>query len=54
VEADWPLIGGSFTARGIHVLPPKKLYSQLTAAGPLDIDRIATLHQRLATALPPA
>jgi hypothetical protein len=54
VEADWPLVGGSFTARGIQVLPPKKLYSQLRAAGPLDLDRIATLHQRLATALPPA
>jgi len=53
VEADWPLIGGSFTTRGIQVLPPKKLYAQLTAAGSLDIDRIATLHQRLATALPP-
>jgi hypothetical protein len=54
VEADWPLVGGSFIARGIKVLPPKKLYSLLTAAGQLDLDRIATLHQRLAAALPPA
>jgi hypothetical protein len=54
VEADWPLIGGSFTTRGVQVLPPKKLYAQLTAAGSLDIDRIAALHQRLATALSPA
>jgi hypothetical protein len=54
VEADWPLIGGSFTACGIQVLPPKKLYAELTAAGSLDIDRIATLHQRLAAALPSA
>jgi len=54
VEADWPLIGGTFTTRGIQVLPPRKLYSQLRAAGPLDPDRIATLHQQLAAALPPA
>ncbi|HEY3529548.1 MAG TPA: nuclease-related domain-containing protein [Nocardioides sp.] len=54
VEADWPLFGVSFTARGVQVLPPKKLYAQLTAAGPLDIDGIATLHQQLAAALPPA
>jgi hypothetical protein len=54
VEADWPLIGGSFATREIQVLSPKKLYSRLTAAGPLDIDRVATLHQQLTAALPPA
>ena len=54
VEGDWPLIGGSFTTRGVQVLPPKKLYAQLTAAGPLTIDRIADLHQQLAVALPSA
>ena len=26
VEADWPLIGGSFTTRGVEALWPKKLY----------------------------
>ncbi len=31
-----------------------QLYPQLTAAGPLDMDAIATLHQHLAAALPPA
>lgn len=54
VEADWPLFGGSFTTRGVQVLSPKKLYFQLSASGPLDVGRIATLHQRLAAALTPA
>lgn len=26
IESDWPLIGGSFTIRGVEVLWPKKLY----------------------------
>ena len=25
VEADWPLIGGAFTTRGVHALWPKRL-----------------------------
>jgi hypothetical protein len=52
VEADWPLFGGSFNTRGVQVLAPRKLYSQLTTAGPLDIGRVATLHQQLAAELP--
>ena len=28
VEADWPLIGGTFTTRGVQALWPKKLYPQ--------------------------
>lgn len=34
VEADWPLIGGSFSSRDVHVLWPKKLYPKLVADGP--------------------
>lgn len=38
VEADWPLIGGSFTSRNIHVLWPKRLAKILTEdAGDLDV-----------------
>ena len=53
IEADWPLIGGSFTTRGVEVLWPKKLYSRLTeqAAFQFDLD---TRHRGLAAALPPA
>lgn len=52
VEADWPLIGGSFTCRGIEALRPKKLYPKIQAAGPLAIDGIAAVHRRLAEGLP--
>ena len=54
VEADWPLIGGSFITRDVQVLWPKKLYPQLQLAGPLSVDDVDTIHRRLAKALPPA
>ncbi|WP_257026987.1 nuclease-related domain-containing protein [Nocardioides aromaticivorans] len=53
IEADWPLIGGSFTIRGVDVLWPKKLYPRLAADGPHEA-RVAEVHARLADALPPA
>jgi hypothetical protein len=39
VEADWPLIGGAFTSRGIQILSPKRLAEVLveTVAGAVDI-----------------
>jgi hypothetical protein len=52
IEADWPLIGGAFTTRGVEVLWPRKLYPRLAADGPL-APRVDDLHQRLAGALPP-
>lgn len=36
IEAEWPLIGGAFSTRGVEVLWPKKLYPRLTAAGPYE------------------
>jgi hypothetical protein len=54
VEADWPLLGGNFTTRGVHALWPKKLYPQLQAQGVLTVDTIAETHRVLAQALPPA
>lgn len=54
VEADWPLIGGSFRTRGVEVLWPKKLYPRLTTAGPLPAEHIEQLHRQLAEALPSA
>lgn len=54
VEADWPLLGGAFTTRGVEALWPKKLYSKLKGAGPLSSETIVDLHGRLAAALPPA
>ena len=54
VEADWPLIGGSFTTRGVEAISPKKLYPKLRSDGPLDIETIAMVHRALAGALKPA
>ena len=51
VEADWPLIGGSFITRGVEALWPKKLYPKLKADGPL---LPAEIHRRLASSLTPA
>lgn len=54
VEADWPLIGGSFTTRGVQALWPKRLYPKLKADGPLLTQTVAEVHRRLASSLPPA
>ncbi|KJK12975.1 NERD domain protein [Terrabacter sp. 28] len=54
VEADWPLIGGAFTTRGVQALWPRRLYPQLEVEGPLAADVIAETHRMLARALPAA
>jgi hypothetical protein len=54
IEADWPLIGGSFTTRDVQALWPKELYPQLQAQGPLSAEAIADIHRCLANALPTA
>lgn len=54
VEADWPLVGGSFTTRGVEALWPKKLYPKLKADGPLEFDTLGEIRRRLASSLPPA
>ena len=45
VDAEWPLLGGSFVARNIHVVWPRKLSSLLVPAkpGPLDVRGISDL-----------
>lgn len=48
VEADWPMIGGSFATRGIHVVWPRRLSKMLDEAnGEVDVaavrDRIAAV-----------
>jgi hypothetical protein len=54
VDADWPLIGGSFTTRDVQVLWPKKLYSQLQVDGALTTEAVDDIYRRLAKALPAA
>lgn len=52
VEADWPLIGGAFTTRGIHALWPKRLAKLLTEAdGSVEVDAV---RERLAAHFKPA
>lgn len=54
VEADWPIIGGSFTTRGVEVMWPKKLYTLLQVGDRADIDAVEDAYRRLASVLPPA
>lgn len=54
VEADWPLIGGSFVTREVDVLWPKKLYPRLQEAGPLRTEEVAAVYRTLALRLPAA
>ena len=54
VEADWPLVGGSFSTRGVEALWPKKLYSKLSADGPRGTTDVDAIHRQLASSLPPA
>ena len=54
VGSDWPLLGGSFTSRGVEVLWPKKLYPKLRTDGPVGIETVAEVHRALATTLPSA
>jgi hypothetical protein len=45
VEAEWPLIGGAFTSRGVHILWPKRLAGILveTRTGTVDVPTIRDL-----------
>lgn len=54
VDADWPLIGGSFVISEVAVLWPKKLSERLTAPGPVSSGRADEVHRALARALPAA
>lgn len=58
VEAEWPLIGGAFRTRGVHVLWPKRLGRLLTEADSRTTDApaldVESLRGRLARHFPPA
>lgn len=51
VDADWPLIGATFTTRGVQTLWPKKLFPKLQGEGHLTADWVAEIHRKLAQAL---
>jgi hypothetical protein len=50
VDADWPLVGGSFTTRGVHVLWPKRLGKLLAEPGTLG--DLGATHELLARHFP--
>ncbi|WP_143448896.1 nuclease-related domain-containing protein [Kineosporia sp. A_224] len=52
VEAEWPLIGGDFSTRGVYVGRPKKVEKRLRAHGDCGVDTIAAIHRLLAGRLP--
>ena len=54
VDADWPLIGGSFTTRAVQVMWPKKAAAELQKPGPLDEAQIDAITRTIADAFPPA
>ncbi len=54
VDADWPLIGGSFVTREVRVLKPKRLLVTLASLGDLDEGSVEQVHRELADALHPA
>lgn len=54
VEADWPLIGGSFVIADVVVLWPRKLAERLVAPGPMTDDDVEATHRALASGFPAA
>lgn len=53
VDADWPLVGGSFTTRAVHVLWPRRLTKLLREDGPVRLD-VAEVRALLEERLRPA
>lgn len=53
VDADWPLLGGSLTIRGLHVLWPKRLAKMLVEPGD-EVANLTAIHKALARRFPPA
>ncbi|WP_287918932.1 hypothetical protein [Cellulomonas sp.] len=54
IEADWPLIGGSFVIADVAVVWPKKLAERLVAPGAMSVAQVETTHRALARAFPAA
>lgn len=54
IEADWPLIGGSFVIAEVAVVWPKKLADRLVAPGAMSEAEVETTHRALAKAFPSA
>jgi hypothetical protein len=53
VEADWPLIGGAFATRDVHVLWPKRLVKMLMDASAGEVD-VAAVRESVASRFKPS
>lgn len=53
LEADWPMIGGSFVVDGVHVVWPRLLVKRINEAAPTGLD-IEAVSARIARAFPVA
>jgi len=53
VEADWPLVGGSFSTQGVRVLWPRRLVKLLVEDVDGEVD-VLEVQRALASAFPPA
>jgi hypothetical protein len=53
IDADWPLIGGSFITRDVHILWPKKLVRSVARESRGGVD-VSTVCWQLARRFPPA
>lgn len=53
VEADWPLIGGAFITRGVHVLWPKRI-AKLLATSPVGDVAVGDVCRSVAARFKPA
>lgn len=53
VEADWPMIGGAFATRGVHVLWPKRL-AKLLVEVPTGAVDVAAVRESVAARFKPA
>ncbi|WP_051196451.1 nuclease-related domain-containing protein [Jonesia quinghaiensis] len=54
IDADWPLFGGSFSTRDVHVVWPKRLVKLLTTTSPHQGMNVTDTHAAIANAFPPA
>ncbi len=54
IDADWPLIGGSFRIRGVDVLWARKAAEILKRPGPLTVSQVSSVSDRLARSFAPA
>ena len=52
LEADWPLIGGAFSVKGIEVVWPRLLIKRMTS-GPTTVQDVVAVAARLSTVFPP-